>query len=56
MTSLATSSVEDLRSILLTCDGRGKEAKEDALEELLRRARRDGGTLDYELIQDLKRS
>lgn len=48
-------SEADLRQLLLTCDGRGKAAKEEALEELLRRARPEGASLDYELMQDLKR-
>ncbi len=29
---------QDLRAILLTCDGKGKEAKEAALRELIDRA------------------
>lgn len=38
MTSPLTQLSEtELRAILLTCDGRGKEVKEQALEELIRR-------------------
>ena len=56
MNSPTTETEDSLRSILLTVDGKGKAAKEAALEELLRRARRGGCDLDYELMQDLKRS
>ncbi len=35
MTDLSTLSIDELRALLLTCDGRGKEAKTEALERLL---------------------
>jgi hypothetical protein len=35
-------SKEELRNILLTCDGKGKAIKDEALDELLQRARDDG--------------
>lgn len=35
----ANASAEQLRAVLLTCDGRGMDAKMIALQELERRAR-----------------
>lgn len=55
LTTLTTEPEDTLRSILLTVDGKGRATKEAALDELLRRARRDGANLDYELMQELKR-
>lgn len=39
MNALETLSDAELRAILMTCDGRGKDVKAQALEILLERAR-----------------
>ncbi len=49
-------SDEALRVIVLTGNKLDRDLREACLEELLSRARREGGSLDYELMQDLKRS
>lgn len=53
--SLNTLSDADLRTILITCDGKGKETKEIALAELIKRAKRDQWRFDEELRDELRR-
>ena len=38
----ATATDKELEKILITCDGAGKNVKQDVLEELIRRARMAG--------------
>ncbi len=35
---MTSKTTEELKNIIITCDGAGKKAKEDALTELINRA------------------